>query len=231
MDKTVWGIALGAALMASSAVAKVSSVEDYVKAGQPMDQVLNQALESGMTMKQAIVASVAAAPQQKDELVVAAVALEPENAQAHTQLAAMALGAAMLSQDLNSVEDYVKAGYPMDQVLDNAMQDGMSLDQAFVETLVAAPQQADAIISAAVAKEPQRAQEIVELAAAAGVDSEQAMAAALAGGADPSSISAPTAAGRALASRGAPANLPAPPWSNAGGVGNGCPGNSCASAN
>ena len=144
----------------------------------------------------------------------------------------MALSASLLSTAaLANVKEYVKAGYSMDQVLTNALRDGMSLQKAVTQTLSAAPQQANGIIAAAVAISPAEAQSVVDAAVLAGVNPEQAVDAALIGGADPSSITAPTAAGKSLASRGAPENLPAPPWSNAGGVGNGCPANNCASAN
>ncbi|SDJ67010.1 hypothetical protein [Microbulbifer yueqingensis] len=136
----------------------------------------------------------------------------------------MALGTAVLSSAaLADVKEYIQAGYTMDQVLDYAIErDGMKLDKAMMKALDEAPQQADAIIAAAVAIDPDRAQELIDMAAAAGVDPEQAFTAALVGGADPSTISKPTAAGSSLAARrGAPENLPAPPWSNAGGVGNG----------
>lgn len=135
----------------------------------------------------------------------------------------MALSASLLSgAALADVEDYVKAGYTMDQVLTNAMRDGLSLQESVGQALAAAPQQANAIIAAGVAIDPASAQSVVDAAVLAGVDPEQAVDAALIGGADPSSVTAPTAAGKSLARRGPPENLPAPPWSNAGGVGNGC---------
>ena len=83
----------------------------------------------------------------------------------------------------------INVGLSMNQVFANALSEGFSLKTAVQQALTTAPQQAGAIIAAAVAAQPANAQAVVIAAIAACVHPGQAVAAAISGGADPSSVS------------------------------------------
>jgi len=89
-----------------------------------------------------------------------------------------------------SIADDIINGVSMAQVVANALSNGHSLNTAVHRTLEAAPQQADAIIAAFVAANPANAQAVVVAAVASCVVPSQAIDAAIAGGADPNSVSA-----------------------------------------
>ncbi|WOX04829.1 hypothetical protein [Microbulbifer pacificus] len=139
----------------------------------------------------------------------------------------IALAAGMLSSvAFADVAQYIKDGYTMDQVIALAQSEGISTVEAVRQAIIAAPEKAADIVTAAidagadpeqvvataVAAAKDKAEEIVTAAVAAGADEQVVAQAAIANGADPAVVAQATAAGRkAFAGRGPGSRKPLPP--------------------
>lgn len=91
-----------------------------------------------------------------------------------------------------------KAGLTIAQIMDNALAEGQSIDEAVAEMVAEKPEMAGIITRTAINKSPKDAAKIVTAAtASAPAQSDSITVAAISAGADPATVTRATAAGRA----------------------------------